>query len=203
MHVKRNLAGRKRVRTASLTVRARSLFLLTTLALTVPGLSGCQALGDHSVQWISEGSGTSFGLAVPLPDVARPMTVLAGGLCRNGTSLPIITDVSFVHADAAMKVTDWATRTRGANATTSGADVGQLSENGYSPQSKSVEAACSTLGTNSTDLAIQVEVSAAGRFTNSDLLVQYSANSANGSVQIPITLVLCVGYPKGAICKGE
>lgn len=166
------------------------------------GLSACSQLDDHSLQWISEGSGAAFGIALPLPDHHRPITVLAGGLCRNGEDVPTVTNVSFVESAAAMRVTDWATRFRAPNATTSGADIGDLAASGYDPTSKSVGTGCAAAEAGSTDLAIQVEASGAGRFTSSDLVVEYSVSSARRTLHIPLTLVLCVDYPKDAACEG-
>ena len=139
---------------------------MSAIAAGVVGLGACSHVDDHSLQWISDGSGGSYGIALSLPDHHRPITVLAGGLCRNGEDLATVTNVSFLDSASAMKVTGWATRFRAPNVTMSGADVG------------------------------------AGRFTSSELLVEYSVNSSRGSVHLPLTLVLCVDYPKEAQCDG-
>lgn len=175
---------------------------MSAIAAGVVGLGACSHVDDHSLQWISDGSGGSYGIALSLPDHHRPITVLAGGLCRNGEDLATVTNVSFLDSASAMKVTGWATRFRAPNVTMSGADVGDLVASGYDPASKDVDARCATLQEGSTDLAIQVEAAGAGRFTSSELLVEYSVNSSRGSVHLPLTLVLCVDYPKEAQCDG-
>lgn len=175
--------------------------IAAAVALGSLGLSSCST-AEGSLQWISEGTGTSFGLAVPVPGAGTPVSVLVGGLCQSGEATPSVTSIAFKQADPSMKVRAWATRFRPPNATTSGVDIGDLSASGYDPSSNLVSTPCDARDSGTTDLAIQVESIATGRFTSSDLLIEFRAGSSRGHLNVPFTLVVCVGDPKGTPCKG-
>lgn len=180
--------------------RAAAAVLFTLLV----GVStGCSPTDNRTVRWVGDDTGTSFGLALPLPTPGAPETVLVGMLCRTGTGAASVTGVTFDQSDG-IEVTGFATRTRDAVGTTAGAESKALNEAGYDPRMVTIPTVCDDTDTTQvTDLAIQVTAAELRRVRGSGLTITYAAGANNGSLRIPMTLILCVGLPEGQQCAGE
>lgn len=176
------------------------------LALILPAVvwGGCSATTDQgSLRWAGSDGETSFGEAIPLESADTSITVVPIALCRTGTDPVSVIGVTFDQSDG-IQVTAFATRIRASGESVTAAEPGTLTQAGFEPGKAAVTTACSEQSDASVSaLAIQVKASENRRVKASGVAISYSAGARPGTIRVPMTLVLCVGAPKGQSCIGE